>query len=443
MSALVEIRSPRSSRRAVLRAGALGAAGLLGAACAGQGTAAGGLRPLKAPVSIEYWEMFGDPGSSPERAKVLLDFNKAQSEVQVTTQVMPGDLAKIKSAVAGGAPPDAMYLTWTFFADLLDPPLMVKLDDYLKGNKEWDDRRKDASPPLLKDHYWQGKQYSMPLYAATYAMYYNRALFKQRGLAEPKAGWTWNDFVDLGRRGASPPDIWAYSFTRQDHIRWHLFGGTNDSGFVNADGTKVTITSPEATETTQWLVDLVQKLRIFTTDRASAQAEVHFQVGQGLFEAQGSYRAPLWKQSGVDFGVVPMPVKKHPSTYSASHHGLVFKKGSEDRQIGAMKMFLWATKPDVNARFCKADGWNPMYGATAKEPVITQWVADEPFQKVYADATATSRNVAVLPNQSAFYKPFNDAFKAMTLGQLGVNEGLATAGRLMQTVLDDVMSRAK
>lgn len=433
----------RVSRRAVLgTAGAAAGAGALAAACGPTGDG-GGLRKLKSQVTIEYWEMFGEPGSSPERAKVLLDFSRDQSEVQIKTEVMKGDLAKIKSAVAAASPPDAMYLTWTFFADMLDPPLMVRLDDYLKGNKEWEERRRDASPALLKDHFWRRKQYSVPLYAATYAMYYNRALLRQRGVAEPKAGWTWNDFVETGKRIAQPPDVWAYSFTRQDHIRWHLFGGTNGSRFLSEDGTKVAITSPEALETTQWLVDLVQRHRMVTTERVSPQIEVHFQVGQGLFEAQGSYRVPLWQKSQIDFGVVPMPVKKTPSTYSASHHGVVFKQANEDRVIGALKMLLWATKPSINARFCREDNWNPMFGATTRDPIIARWMAEDQAQKVYIDVTPTARNVAVLPNQGAFYKPFNDAFKAMFAGQMGVSEGLTTAARQMQVVLDDVLSRAK
>jgi ABC-type glycerol-3-phosphate transport system substrate-binding protein len=236
-------------------------------------------------------------------------------------------------------------------------------------------------------------------------------------------------------RGGSTP--------RQDHIRWHLFGGTNGSGFLSEDGTKVTITSPEAVETTQWLVDLVQRHRIATTERVSAQIEVHFQTGQGLFEAQGSYRIPLWRQSQLDFGVLPMPVKKTPSTYSASHYGGVFKQANEDRVIGAIKLLLWATKPSVNARFCREDGWNPMFGATARDPLITRWIAEDPMQKVFVDVTPTARNVAVLPNQSAFYAPFNNAFRAMFAGQMGVSEGLTTAARQMQVVLDDVLSRAK
>src|SRR5262249_8082292 len=162
----------------------------LGAGCGLGQPAAGGLRPLKGPVTIDYWEMFGGPGASPRRTTVLQDFNTQQREIQVKTEVMPGDLSKVKSTVTAGSPPDAMYLTWDYFADLLAPPLMVDLDGYLKGNKEWDARRRDASPDLLKDHYWRGKQYSIPLYAATYAMYYNRALLRQKGIAEPKPGWT-------------------------------------------------------------------------------------------------------------------------------------------------------------------------------------------------------------------------------------------------------------
>jgi hypothetical protein len=117
---------------------------------------------------------------------VLASYNQEQSESRVKPETMPGDLATIKTAAAG-TPPDVMYLTWTFFADLLDPPLTLRLDD--------------------------------------------------------------------SRRGARPPDVWAYSFTRQEHIRWHRFGGTDGATFVNADAAKVTIADQAGVQTTQWLVD--------------------------------------------------------------------------------------------------------------------------------------------------------------------------------------------
>ena len=47
---------------------------------------------------------------------------------------------------------------------------------------------------------WRGQQLCLPQNVSSLAVYYNRDLFAKYGVAEPKAGWTWNDLVATAHR---------------------------------------------------------------------------------------------------------------------------------------------------------------------------------------------------------------------------------------------------
>ena len=43
---------------------------------------------------------------------------------------------------------------------------------------------------------WQGEQLCLPQNVSSLAVYYNKDLFEQYGVAEPPDEWTWNDLIE-------------------------------------------------------------------------------------------------------------------------------------------------------------------------------------------------------------------------------------------------------
>ena len=47
---------------------------------------------------------------------------------------------------------------------------------------------------------WDGKQYLLPKDFSPLAVYYNKKLFDAAGVAYPKDGWTWDEFLDTAQK---------------------------------------------------------------------------------------------------------------------------------------------------------------------------------------------------------------------------------------------------
>ena len=53
----------------------------------------------------------------------------------------------------------------------------------------------DFYPQALDAFRWHGELTCLPQNISSLVVYYNRNLFTASGVPEPRAGWTWNEFV--------------------------------------------------------------------------------------------------------------------------------------------------------------------------------------------------------------------------------------------------------
>jgi multiple sugar transport system substrate-binding protein len=390
-------------------------------------------------VRIEYWEFLSTPEGK-GRTQAIEEFNTVQNEITLEIVSIAGQgavPAKVAAAAAAGTPPDVMFLTWDNAAAFVGSAIIADIEQHLKLFRDWTARKQDAYPGILKAHYWQGRLASVPIYGSSFAMYYNTALLAERGLTEPRAGWTWEDFVDVARRASTPPDTYAVHFLAGGGIAttvyWWNWAGSNGSALLSQDGTKASVTTPEVIAATQYLVDLAQKHGVMTLGTNL------FAQGKQVFETQGAYRIPTWQEANIPFGAVPMPVKTKPHSYVAAHHAMIFESNNADKRAAAAKLLLWALSPKVNARIVRMAGTMPAYDATTREPEFTAYISSHPALKAFTQALGTSDALPLLPNAAQFYGTFGDQVARALKGEAGVREALTEAQQRLQIALDEAL----
>ena len=69
----------------------------------------------------------------------------------------------------------------------------LPLDDFIAGEDGLD--TSIYLPGLLEPGQWEGQQWFLPKDYSPLAVYYNKAIFDEYGVAYPEAGWTWDDLV--------------------------------------------------------------------------------------------------------------------------------------------------------------------------------------------------------------------------------------------------------
>jgi multiple sugar transport system substrate-binding protein len=353
--------STRRHLRGAALVAATAAAGLGLAACGGgqgAGTADGGgsggkattIKLVAAEYSKDHTKAFWDQFAQTYKTKTGNTL-----EVQIVSW---DDIDQQSSTmVQNNNPPDILNLN--AYASYAKDDLLYSSDDVLS-----DSVKSDLLEAFVKSGTYQGKMYGMPDLSSARAMFYNKALFKQAGIAEPPK--TWAQFeaaakkvADLGN-GAIGYGLPLGPEEAQGEFSIWAF---NNGGDWKKDG-KWTINSPENVETLTFLKSLAtKKLTQNNPGKTNRQDAFDlFASGKvGMVVGFSPLAATLDKDAKVDYGVAPMPTKADggtPQTFGVTDYLMAFKKkGNQD----AVKAFydLYYQKDQVN-QFIKAEGFLPV-----------------------------------------------------------------------------------
>ncbi len=219
-SAFARARRDLTITRRGLMTSAVGTAGaLLLAACSSGGSDGGSSAkvtsgPVKlttAKLAISWW------GADDRTTKTLAALKLyTQKHPQITFQPSYGGIVgyqdKMVTQFSGGNGPDLMQVSdrLPFIAN----DQLLDLDPYIKAGRI---DLSGANQATLDSQRVGGKLYTIPWGLSANCFFYNKALFQQAGVAEPKNGWTWDDYADTLEKlsdglpdGVYPSeDIWA------------------------------------------------------------------------------------------------------------------------------------------------------------------------------------------------------------------------------------------
>ncbi len=186
----------RMNRRDFLRLSAGLATGALVAACVPTTPAppvvkkAAEATPVAAKKPILFWDQFGEEATAVD--EMVANFNKTHPDIEVKRESQPNMRDILKTALDAGTGPDIMYYdTGPGFAGVLARAgLLLPLDDaYVQYG--WDKRIfKWARERTVFD----GKTYGIGHELEFIGTFYNKRIFEEQGLSEPK---THEDFLGI------------------------------------------------------------------------------------------------------------------------------------------------------------------------------------------------------------------------------------------------------
>ena len=215
----------------------------------------------------------GSPDEIAAYKTLIEGYKKAKpgAEVQLLEASSAKDLTtKLSTSIAGGAPPDAFLMNYRLYGQFASKNAVEPVDERLKASKLI--KASDFYPQAMSAFRWGGKQMCMPQNVSSLQVYYNKGLFAKYGVALPKDGWTWNDFLgtaQLMTRDAAGHQIKA----------GEAEGGPAAKAAVHGAGTEPVIVrvAPFVWSNGGRLVDDDQKPTRFTfDDKASLEALKNF-----------------------------------------------------------------------------------------------------------------------------------------------------------------------
>src|SRR5205085_2536287 len=190
------------NRREFLVRTSSAAAGLVGAAALGQVEAAAPeIRPQRANVTLTFWSHNFPPREAIDR-KYIKQFQRLYPWVTVKYNTFPGDFqTKLLTAMASGTGPDMFNL----FTAVADPIVLgnavVPVDPQAIGYPSLGALARQYLPGILNGFTWNNKLYALPTEVSNYALYINKAHFREAGL-DPTRDYprTWDDLFRVARK---------------------------------------------------------------------------------------------------------------------------------------------------------------------------------------------------------------------------------------------------
>lgn len=381
----------RYSRRAFLRFGVLLTAGLAMNACAaadqpfvpGSNSAGVGLAvtrqdPLvREEMQLVYqdWRTDWFPDLVEE---MLAQFHETHPDIRVFFTPDPEQLPETMLAeMAAGTAPDVFWGGSTFFptwaqqGQMLDlrPYVAMDLDDATIA--EWDPAQYRAF--FLRD----GRQFGLPKYHGAVALYYNKDLFDQAGLAYPTAVWRYTEYLTAMRQlsrdnSDGQREGWGGMVDiAWDRIQIHV-NGWGGHFVAPDDPTNCTLDKPSALAALEWLRAAMWDERVIATfpDVQYMSPRSAFINQRVAMVEEGSWGLKEILQN-ADFrvGVAPMPTGPERRVTLATSDGYGIYAGTVYPDA-AWDLVKFLTGPAYGLALAEADLLQP-----ARASLVKAWIA--------------------------------------------------------------------
>ncbi len=351
-------------------------------ACGG-GTSTGG-GSNDSPKTLTYWASNQGPSLGADKKILTPELKKfeKQTGIKVKLEVVPWSdlLNRILAATTSGQGPDVLNIGNTWSASLQATGALLPWDDkqYAKiGGKD-----RFAGAAVGSTGAAGQDPAAVPLYSLAFALYYNKQMFKDAGIANPPA--TWDELVadgkkiakggkwGLGAEGSNPVEN-----IHQTYVMAKQHGGD----FFDAQGNP-TFTSPAAVAAVKQYVDFMAK------DKIIAPGNAEYAQNQSLQDfSKGKTAMVLWQAAATtfeahgmkdsDWGVAPVPVPSgtpgagtQVNSMVAGINMAVFK--NSHNVSGATDFVKFMTSTDEQKVLCKAYGSIPPVKAAENDPYFSR-----------------------------------------------------------------------
>lgn len=313
------------SRRRMLKTAGVGGAALAAAMLAARPAH---IRAQEVELTFMHW---GDLNEKTAITNVIKKFQDENPGITINQQHVPDDYAtKLNTLAAAHQLPDLFHMsegpahTWAAEGRLMD------LTPYVDQYPQFKDRL-----PQTFYYFAEGHTHGTMNAAEIMMLFYNRDLFEKAGVPAPPASaataYTWDQFVetakaltlDAGGRNASDPEFdpenirqYGISFPT-GWTGWYPLLRSNGGNITNADGTQLTLNTPEAVEVFQRLQDLIYTHHVAPTP---SQAEnlpatsIQLQTQRVAMVIDGQWNLLSLGEAGVPVGVGVLPSFKEPIT---------------------------------------------------------------------------------------------------------------------------------
>ncbi|AZH84778.1 sugar ABC transporter substrate-binding protein [Plantibacter sp. PA-3-X8] len=245
--------------------------------------------------------------------QTVADEVKSSDKIDVTIQGAPFSdyWTKLRTQLSAGTAPCIVTVQSLRAANYTD--VLLPLDDLAKSSGTALDEFDATALDAMKV---DGKLYALPYDTGPLVMFYNKDLFAEAGVAEPKPGWTVDDFEAAGEALKSAGKQ-LYAPSAEDLYLESMILSYNGGRVVSEDGS-LDVTNAKFAAGLEWIAGLVKDGYATPASADSSADDNAFINGQAATYVDGPWSLINTKAKATfDVGVVTLPAGSAPTTFSA------------------------------------------------------------------------------------------------------------------------------
>ena len=168
-------------------------------------------------LTVAIW----DEGQRPGLQQIIDEWSN-ELGIKATIQVVNWSdyWTLLEAGATGGELPDVFWMHSNVAQKYMENDILLDLTDYIDASEKID--MANYYDGIVKLYQSNGKQYCVPKDIDTIALWYNKTIFDEMGVAYPDDTWTWDRFAEA-----------AAELTNDAHWGFALAPGNNQEGYYN------------------------------------------------------------------------------------------------------------------------------------------------------------------------------------------------------------------
>jgi multiple sugar transport system substrate-binding protein len=403
--------------------------------------------------------VFGDPEEI-QAYRTLISAYERRDDAGPVQLIEASDredlLARLSTSFAGGSPPDVFLLNYRFYGQFAARDALEPLQERVVDSERFEPD--DFFPQALEAFRWEGVLMCLPQNVSSLVVYYNRDLFRRFRVAEPKAGWTWTEFViravnltrdSQGRPvSAGDPELGA--------IRPAIFGlgveptvirlaplvwSNGGELFDDPDRpTRFALERPSAQVALQEFLKLRKDYGVVPSDQdvEAEDDESRFQNGRLAMLLSSRRSTPTFRTiTAFDWDVAPLPVFKRPA--GVLHSDAYCMAKASEAKDDAWRFVEFANSPEGQRIVARTGRTVPSLQAVARSDAFLDPAAKPRSSRVFLDGIPTIRRVPTIST----WPEIEDAAEGILENGLYLGQDPARVARELDRVTRPLFARAR
>lgn len=274
-------------------------------------------------LSVSIWDTNQEPGLK----EILADFTE-ETGIKTKLTVVKWDeyWTMLEAGAQGGSLPDVFWMHSNESERYMSNDMLLDLTDKIAESDKID-------PENYPEDIWglytyDDKYYAVPKDVDTIALWYNKTMFDEAGLAYPTADWTWDDVSEAAKKLTKDDGSQYGLAVRNDNNQAGYYNLVYDNGgyIINEDKTKSGWDDPKTIEAMKTLEGWIKDGVMPSIETMSENGEdVLFRSGKAAMVLQGSWMVAAYRDNeytAANCDLVELPKNAETGRRASVYNGL-------------------------------------------------------------------------------------------------------------------------